>query len=230
MKTRGKIRYFKDIDGRMTASWWPQTQGEALQEGVSKYWPQEKCPIHGGNPVVYTRTQIRGCCAQLNAVDEYNAALRRGEPIYINEARDRGFDFIWHPQENKHCGHPGKLTLSGKCYFCEEVAAIPSPRQMALRAGETWYTPLVGDECNTCKTLARRRVANGSCEKCEEDWRMKSKGDPPLYELYPDMVLDKKSAITLGFKHYHGNPCREGHNGWRYISTNGCVHCRKGVK
>lgn len=35
----------------------------------------------------------------------------------------------------------------------------------------------------------------------------------------------KQAAIAAGAKKYIGRPCKRGHDGLRYVSTNTCVHC-----
>lgn len=97
----------------------------------------------------------------------------------------------------------------------------PSPRQLALAAGEVWYQPLT-----PCAHghLAPRRVSNGSCQRCEADWRSAQRsrdGRPADGEL-----ISRDEAHRLGLTVYRtGKPCKRGHTGLRYVSTGACVGC-----
>lgn len=73
----------------------------------------------------------------------------------------------------KHCGEIApKRVSNGSCRSCEEKrkkSVKPkrkSPRQAAIEAGETWYTPTT--PCKYCGEIAPKRVSNGSCRSCEE--------------------------------------------------------------
>lgn len=52
---------------------------------------------------------------------------------------------------------------NGKCYHCSNMKK-QSPRQEAIRNGETWYTP--SEVCPKCGKRDPRRVSNGQCKGC----------------------------------------------------------------
>ena len=64
-------------------------------------------------------------------------------------------------------GHIGIKLTNGKCYICErERLAKPlTPRALAIKEGDTWYTPI--ETCKRCGTLSPRRVNNGECKGCK---------------------------------------------------------------
>lgn len=229
MKLKGRIRLLEP------GVWspYPATREEAFAEEIAKFWPRKPCPTHGGSPVVFTRTEINGCCAQLDAVAEFNRAMAEGEPISFSDAKTQGTDYYWKPQEHNMCGHVGKTLLNGTCYECNTNRKFKSPRQAALAAGEMWYTPAFGDVCDAGHH-AERRVSNGVCRQCEENAKLKRQENraatkaPEIYETCPDMVISREDAKAMGFLYYRtGKPCRAGHTGWRYVSTNNCIDCRK---
>lgn len=224
MRIKGRVRELE----KGVWSMYPATREEAFIEGVAKFWPRIPCPVHGGSPVVYTVTGINGCCAQYGAVDDYNHGVYVGEPASFSDAKLRGFNYYWKPQEHPGCGHSGRTLLDGTCFECAREKNQVSPRQAALAAGKTWYTPAVGDPCKAGH-MAERRVSNGACKQCEAE----RAGVPevPYYEANPDMVISRGDARALGLRYYRtGKPCkRKGHTGWRYVSTNNCVDCRKEV-
>ena len=39
--------------------------------------------------------------------------------------------------------------------------------------------------------------------------------------------MDRLTAAQQGATTYHGNPCRHGHDGERYVSDAKCVHCAR---
>ena len=226
MKLMGRIREITNpITGLPEWSRYPATREEAVFEDVAKYIPAESCPAHGRS-VYFTITGLAACCAHREAVNAYNDALALGEPTSIHAAQAQGKTYIWTPQVNPLCGHPGKITFAGKCLICSEARAN-SPRQQALRSGALWYTPGAEDPCSRGH-VALRRVANGSCKQCEEENRKESEVsvEQPVYKACPEMVISKNNARALGFKVYRtGRPCSKGHTGWRYISTGGCLTC-----
>lgn len=125
------------------------------------------------------------------------------------------------PRACKNGGHLVKrLKGSTDCVTCAEVkAANPSPRQIALRAGEKWYTP--GKPCPHCGQTAPKRVHDGRCQGC-----VPPRESVMANTLPDDTVMDKETARALGFKVYRtGDYCRRGHDGFRYVSTGQCIEC-----
>jgi hypothetical protein len=231
MKMQG--RYHQLPTGEWTP--WPQTREEAVKQDTRFYHPipyKDHCrkgPNHGGeyNSLVFTRTGISLCCAMQDCYPAYKEATDNGEPSDPNDATNRGYDYYWRPHFNKYCGHNGKKTISGKCYYCEteKINKEISPRQKAIAAGEEWYMPAINDPCKNGH-IALRRITNGECKECSK----RVEREIPVYELYPDMIIDFEAARSLGFVAYRtGNPCGKGHTGWRYITTRNCIQCKKGL-
>lgn len=228
MNIKGRFRIIgTNLDGSPIWSRFPRTRQEAIVENVAKYHPQIPCPIHGGNPIVFTITDIRGCCADYDSIDAWNeAVVIKGEPTDPTSAVTQGLNYYWsHPEKNKHCGHPGKVLLNGKCYFCaQDRQNAVTPRQAAAAKGDTWYTPAIGDECKKCGQLAERRVSNGACRGCEEI--AKQNRPKEIWEEKPDMIISREMALGMGLKFYRtGKTCHNGHTAWRYISTGNCLQC-----
>lgn len=206
----------------------PATEELANLLNVCAYqpFPAERCPTHGLKKIVYVKTGILYCCAQENSINDFNEAMKNGEPHTGLEAIERGLDYYWGSHNrNTLCGHSGKKTLSGDCYFCKEIknSAPPSPRKAALAAGEAWYTPT--EPCKICGEIAEKRVNNGECKSCTA----KRSGPVvlPPYRQWPEMVISRDDAITAGWKTYRtGKPCKYGHAGWRWVSTHGCLTCQ----
>lgn len=142
-----------------------------------------------------------------------------------------------------------KRSHSGeKCPDCDQRAAVradtgecggchPSPRQLAIKAGDSKYLPDV--PCPHCNTIALKRVDNGQCDQCILDARGGVDGratrmDEPsrvLMESAPDTVLDRPTARAMGLTIYRtGEECTNGHTGWRYVSTGGCITCKREAK
>jgi hypothetical protein len=220
------MRLFTSINPETGAEirWeYPQTRELAIQHGLAKYWPGTRCEIHNTQAYVFVKSGRYNCCVNEAGCEEYTAAVvHRGEPCSAEEAQLRGIDFYWSPQAFIKCGHPGKTTLRGTCYECAHARAN-SPRQLALKAGEAWYTPAADDPCPNGH-VAPRRVINGSCQACERDAR--PAGPEPFYRQHPEMVLSFEAAKSMGLNVYRtGEPCKYGHRGWRYVSTRGCLVC-----
>jgi hypothetical protein len=207
---------------------WPRTREEAVAEGCVYYLPAphtDPCsvPNHGGCSVRFTLTGFAKCCCHDHAYNEHKNAMLRGEPPDPSQAQARGMDYYWRADFGKFCGHVGKTTLDGKCYICQTIKNIPSPRQAAIAAGEKWYMPADGDLCKEGHH-ALRRVTDGVCKTCLE--AKHTPQEDRIDKLCPDLVIDREAAIGMGFKIYRtGQPCRNGHTGWRYVSTRGCLDC-----
>lgn len=233
MRMRLKGRIYQLPSGEWKQ--WPETREEAFKQGTVYYHPPRgtiPCidPAHGNSSVIFTISNVHACCSHNIANTEYLAALDRGEPTDPNNAARMGLDYYWRMVRGRYCGHPGKYTINGQCWYCtEERKNHVTPRQQAILAGETWYMPAEGDLCKKGHH-APRRVANGTCKECESEAR--STGTDNRYHegridrQFPDMTVSREEAKMLGFNVYRtGIPCRKGHNGWRYVSTSGCLEC-----
>lgn len=132
------------------------------------------------------------------------------------------------PKQCKN-GHIGLYNNSGKCQTCAATPKKLSQRQVAMKAGDTKYTPVT--PCTHCHTIAPRRVDNGKCDGCTSiapDNR--ETADSVMMRECPDMVIDKVTARDMGFKVYRtGNECKKGHTAWRYVSTGTCIKCLRGL-
>lgn len=217
----------KNSKGENVYSRYPQTKESAIEQNIARYdpFPKEFCPRCRSQFIIYTKTDIRSCCSINDAATAYRNAVANGEPTEPTE----GFKYYWNPSPHKQCGHVGKTTLDGKCFTCKEdrmtrTKAL-SPRQIALQNGDVWYLPEPGDLCSQGH-YAERRVNNGSCRQCELS-RVTTKPHN-IEEMPPDTIIDRATAKALGFTHYRtGKPCRYGHTGFRYVSTDACLDCKK---
>ena len=189
--------------------------------------PPEICERCGLRKIIFVKTGISRCCAQEDSILAYNEALKAREPLTAMDALSRGLDYYWaSPHKGTYCGHPDKRTLSGGCYFCSQMKASQplSPRQAALSAGEVWYTPLT--PCSRCGKTAERRVANGECRGCSAKHSPEAKVEP-IHRQWPDMIISRDDAKAAGMKTYRtGKACKYGHEGWRWVSTRGCLTCQ----
>ena len=231
MKLKGSHRYVLDSEGKSQSSMYPATREEAFVEDIALYYPPDfVCPVHSEKSVHYTLTGISKCCANRDSVDAYNKACLDGEPTSIDSARKQNKNYYWFPKPGPYCGHPGKITLAGKCAICADTKAN-RPRQDAIREGAIWYQPSSDNPCPRGHT-APRRVTNGGCQQCEAEYREARKAhvEQPVHVLMPDLIISRADALLAGFKAYRtGKPCGAGHTGWRYISTGGCIDCKNGV-
>lgn len=231
MKVEGKFRQLLNpATGSLEWSPYPATREEAIAEDVAKYNPMDICPEHKERSVVFVVSGLRSCCSHRLAAAEYNEAINvYKEPKSVAEAQAMKLNFYWIPQPNKYCGHPGKVLLNGKCWFCRRDKDN-SPRQKAIRQGLKWYMPKSDDPCPSGH-IALRRVDNGKCKACAEVAVQRSEtGEVPMHKQFPDMILTRDAARSLGMKVYRtGDPCRRGHRAWRYVSTGGCLDCKEGV-
>jgi hypothetical protein len=242
VKLDGKYReVYNPITKQMVGTKWPMTRELATAEGVAFFYPAgtPECPTHrnGSTSKVFVISGLMPCCARDQAHRAYKEAEYLGEPLgHPGAATECGIDYYWVQQHGSYCGHVGKRTLDGKCWTCEQErmdSKNMSPRQIALKDGEVWYTPAHGDECRKCGALARRRVANGSCEECETRAKIAAGKqivkEVSIRDICPDLVISRADAIAAGFKIFRtGKPCHKGHTGWRYIATGGCLDCKAG--
>lgn len=134
------------------------------------------------------------------------AARRKKEPQY-------------HPVHPcPDCGDAApRQTQTNQCTRCSHDSAAPSPRKIAQRKGDLWYTP--DTPCIHCGQKALKRVNNGACQGCNPKRE-------PAAQLPADTILTRADAKLLALKMYRtGRPCHQGHTGFRYTSTGGCVAC-----
>ena len=176
-----------------------------------------------------TVDKFRECLGLLGILDDSDPhvlTVTRRAFTTSTEAAKAGMDFLYVDDSPcKRAGHIGLRSVSGECYFCKQERLAPSPRQQAIDNGSKWYTP--DTPCKRCHTLAERHVDNGRCRSCE-DSQARTTIDADLMRDQPNMVMTRSDARTMGFKVYRtGRPCNKGHEGWRYVSTGGCIDCLK---
>ena len=166
-------------------------------------------------------------------LEEIAGILDLSAPISIKEAASKDLKLWVTGDPCSKAGHYGIRTLENKCYFCEEERKKPKPRQVAIAAGETWYTP--DSPCSKCGTLAQRNVHTGACKGCRgvasgSGTDARRSPDSIMMESNPELVISRSAAEALGLKVFRtGKPCGKGHTGYRYLSTGGCIDCAKGV-
>ena len=164
-----------------------------------------------------------------DTMEELSSILDVQAPTSIRQAQKIGASLWLRAEPCSVAGHYGIRTLKNECYFCEQEKKKPKPRQVALRSGKTWYIP--AEPCVHCGTLSERNVHNGSCRGClGSSGDSRRSDDSLMMEQNPNMILTKADAIKYGIKVYrHGRPCNKGHKGFRYVSTNSCIDCLRGV-
>lgn len=160
-------------------------------------------------------------------LDEVSLIFDLSAPTSRREAMEKGLKLWVTGDPCPKAGHYGIKTLENECYFCEEERKKPKPRQEAIKAGKTWYKP--DAPCKHCNTLSERNVHTGACKGCRP---VKEKSTPEslMMKDHPDLIIQKDAAKRLGLKVYRtGDKCKYGHTGFRYVSTNGCIDCKKGL-
>jgi len=210
----------------------PTTPDEALIERYAYYRPAVKsctkdsttCPYGTCTTTSYFAvSKLPICFARDNALQAYYGAKSVGEPLSPVEAMAQNKDYFWSASCGKYCGHVGMKTFDGKCYICSKNQT-KSPRQIALENGQNKYMPV--KQCKNGHT-ALKRVDNGECSACAG---ARPNSTPPrqipIYKLYPDMVVSYEMAVNTGMKTYRtGEKCKNGHAGWRWVSTRNCLTC-----
>lgn len=105
-------------------------------------------------------------------------------------------------------------TTHGKrgCITCKKHQ---SPRQLALRNGETWYTP--DTPCLHCNTTSLKRVYDGRCQGC-----IQTKSTTPVN-------VPRIEARRVGHKYYTpSTPCSKcGLQARRDTHRNQCRSCHR---
>ncbi len=112
-------------------------------------------------------------------------------------------------------------------------------RLEALRRGLTYFD--ADDPCVNCGAFGIRHTKTDHCSACGYKLPRKRKARPNdaegdgritssslLRSENPDMIIDKETAIALGFNCYRtGDPCKHGHRGWRSVSKDACIECKR---
>lgn len=161
--------------------------------------------------------------------------------VPTSPAQAAGWGLDWYYGGDKHngvlCADGPHLRRShivtGACLECRELRALArGPRKVARRAGHRYYMPT--DPCPDCGKRAERDVVTNKCSGCVTVRRVRgtdgrtTEASRMMAEA-PDMVVSRRDAKALGFSVYRtGAACLNGHMGWRYVSTGGCIDCLRG--
>lgn len=156
------------------------------------------------------------------------AALAAGVDYFVGGDREQGL--LCHNGPHLRLTH----VITGRCVTCQAGRRVPkparplSPRRLARRAGRRYYTPT--EACPDCGQLAERDVGSNRCSGCAAtatDGRETETSR--MMADCPDLVLGRADARALGLTVYRtGAACLNGHTGWRYVSTGGCIDCLRG--
>ena len=174
------------------------------------------------------KIEVTRCCSQYSDgmkwpehVDsKYNTPEFMKEVIEaVKVIRDEGL--MLHSDPCKTHGH---IRLGDDCHFCTQLL---KPREQAIKDGNDTY--ISTSKCVGCNTLTMRNVTDKSCVECGHVPNTTVETtDTIMMRDAPTMIISKQDADEFGFKVYRtGNPCRKGHNGWRYVSTGNCIDCIK---
>jgi len=133
-------------------------------------------------------------------------------PVNTKQAIEMGLELWVRSEPCPRSGHYGIRTLKGHCYFCELERNTKSPRQIAMAASETWYTPT--EPCPKCNTLSERRVNDGKCSGCHPNIRKSGDRSPRQAAIaagqtwyIPDTPC--KHCGTLAERNIHNGQCKD---------------------
>ena len=225
-------KVFYHTDG--SPSMHPTSREDAKRLRRSRYHSGAMCGVCLGTPLRFTRNGKCIHCCRMAAIDYYNRMVKTGDLLIDpQQAAAKGDTYYLSTYACKTAGHVGVLTVSGhNCKACLEAKPIefvgPSPRQVALDAGEKWYTPL--EACPKCNTTALRYVANGRCQGCKPLQRVEEgttvTAETAMIRDYPDLVFSKQRAITNSLSVYRtGERCGYGHTTYRRVKDDACISC-----
>lgn len=118
-----------------------------------------------------------------------------------------------------------RYVANGRCRGCNPPVQPHQPhepnRGRAKRDGYKIYLP--EHECTKCGIKAPRFTSNNRCMGCTDRPKALS---IMLIAQYPDMVIQRRDAETMGFVYYR-NPyqCQHGHPDWCSVKTGECLTC-----
>lgn len=160
------------------------------------------------------------------------AALAAGVDYFVGGDSEQGM--LCHNGPHLRLTH----IATGRCLTCQSRRTVrkpappPSPRKLARRAGHRYYVPT--DPCPDCGQRAERDVVTNRCTGCVKVRRVRGVDGRAteasrLMAEAPDLVVSRRDAKAFGFAVYRtGAACLNGHAGWRYVSTGGCIDCLRG--
>lgn len=207
----------------------PKTHEEALQQNAEYYVVPDMCQKAGHLGIRRTDSGECAFCAK-------ERADRAAEKAPREEARAQHAMWYMPLSACAKCGQKAKRRVNNNsCHSCEQLLRkkpVDTPRSIARKAGEMFYTP--DAPCEVCGTLSPRRVNNNSCRQCELNNSKRGQtgrqdADKQFMESCPDAVISRADARSLGMGVYRtGKACKNGHTGFRYVSTGACIECLKG--
>jgi len=104
---------------------------------------------------------------------------------------------------------------------------FPQTINEAIACGvDYYYTPRM---CNKGRHFIMPHIRTGRCVACVKDKPLTP--DQVVMRDYPNMLVSRESAEAFGYKVFRtGYPCRNGHKGWRYVSSGACISCISGIR
>jgi len=181
----------------------PTTLSEAVKFQVNYYYTPRLCK--GGHHFIKKHIKTGKCltCLENNKHARSdtitNTFMKDNRDLIIdkNTAASMGLTVF---RTGRPCrrGHVGWRYVNGSaCLSCMRPGSYPLP--------STPVPDSSGGKMDARTTISRQFAINN-----------------------PDMIIDKVAAKALGLTLYRtGKPCNREHYGWRYVSTNNCVECRK---
>lgn len=225
-----------------TPSPYPTSREQAIKDGKPKWMERGKCEKCGCNKSFYTTTGKCSYCTmitmervrhvKMHGADtpygKYTAAPYKcaDDPLDDREEVLRLAKIPGHVGDKpcKH-GHVKILNQAGKCVQCVEMRRA---RTEAKENGERWYTPPT--PCKKCMGFHLRCVHTGRCQGCNplKEPKEIDNSTGRLMSENPDMIISKEDAQQFGFTVFRtGQPCKRGHNGWRWVANGACLECMK---
>lgn len=211
-------------DGSYTP--YPTDRAVARSKKSMRYDSCETCSVCRDCTLRFVANDACVHCSRLAALDFFNSC--HSDPKNPADAVDAGLDWFVTDAMCEKRGHVGVWTLNNQCVKCAQISAGRKSlaRVEARRAGSMWYTP--ERPCDACGRQRPRRVNNNSCRGCEERANKGGSEADALMLNKPDVVIGRVDAKSLGLRVYRtGTPCHRGHTAFRYVSTGGCIECKK---
>ena len=147
-------------------------------------------------------------------------------------------------EKSKEDFHNSKNRVDGKNPYCKKCVSYknkqrtiikaknrpvrkPTKRHLAMADGLTHYIP--DNKCIKCGT-SKRLISTHQCSKClrNRNKSLKTECEKIASRNRKISFVKKRTAINLGKNKYKtGIPCKNGHIGFRLVSTRQCIECLK---